>query len=337
MTSQSCESGTERCIEAIESIEGDIYVNVQGDEPMIKHQDLERLIDISLKNSNSICSMFYKEKNGETSESAVKVVCNSQNEALYFSRSQIPWGSEASNIHVGIYAFHKSLMNKIKVQKTPEELKSENLEQLAWIYHGEKIKMVECSNKPKGVNTYEEAIEVDKHIRISRIKAIALDVDGVMTDGTLLYSRQGEIVKEFNAKDGMALSVWQRKKLKITVISGKKSLALSKRIEDLGIFNSYLGVDDKVGAIQDFAEKENIKREEICYLGDDVNDIKAMQYCGIAFAVADAVDDVKAEADYILNRSGGRGAVRELVELLLEYKESSVMLEWLANPKSTRQ
>ena len=205
MTSQSCESGTERCIEAIESIEGDIYVNVQGDEPMIKHQDLERLIDISLRNSNSICSMFYKEKNGETSESAVKVVCNSQNEALYFSRSQIPWGSEASNIHVGIYAFHKSLMNKIKNQKTPEELKSENLEQLAWIYHGEKIKMVECSNKPKGVNTYEEAIEVDKHIRISRIKAIALDVDGVMTDGTLLYSRQGEIVKEFNAKDGMAL------------------------------------------------------------------------------------------------------------------------------------
>ena len=336
MTSESCNNGTDRCIEAIKSLEGDIFVNVQGDEPMIKHQDLEKLIDVSKREAKNIISMFYQTENEETNSSAVNVVLNKEGEALYFSRSKIPWGSKTSNIHVGIYAFHKTLIGKIKNLKTPKNLESENLEQLAWLYGGVRIRMVECTNKPRGVNTYEDAREVDRYLRMSGIKAIALDVDGVMTDGTLLYGKDGEIVKAFNAKDGMALNVWKKKQLTVAIISGKKSYGLKKRIDDLKIKDFYLGVDDKVSAIREFA-KNKLTTDEICYLGDDVNDILAMRTCGMSFAVADAVDDVKAEANQVLTRCGGHGAVRELVELLLEYKQSSVKLEWLADPINSTQ
>ena len=162
--------------------------------------------------------------------------------------------------------------------------------------------MVECTNKPRGVNTYEDAREVDRYLRMSGIKAIALDVDGVMTDGTLLYGKDGEIVKAFNAKDGMALNVWKKKQLTVAIISGKKSYGLKKRIDDLKIKDFYLGVDDKVSAIREFAKKNKLTTDEICYLGDDVNDILAMRTCGMSFAVADAVDDVKAEANQVLTK-----------------------------------
>ena len=152
---------------------------------------------------------------------------------------------------------------------------------------------------------------------LQKIKLLALDVDGVLTDGSIYISPAGEVFKGFNAKDGMGISCALRSGLQIAVITGRQSPIVERRCEELGITLLQQGVKDKRLALQQMAQELGLAREEIAYMGDDLNDIPAFKASGLNIVPADAAMEVLAVADIITKASGGRGAVREAITMIL--------------------
>lgn len=157
---------------------------------------------------------------------------------------------------------------------------------------------------------------------LQKIKLLALDVDGVLTDGSIYISPAGEVFKGFNAKDGMGISCALRSGLQIAVITGRQSPIVERRCEELGITLLHQGVKDKRLALQQMAQKLGLVREEIAYMGDDLNDIPAFKASGLNLVPADAAIEVMAVADIITKASGGRGAVREAITMILAAQDN---------------
>ena len=157
---------------------------------------------------------------------------------------------------------------------------------------------------------------------LQKIKLLALDVDGVLTDGSIYISPAGEVFKGFNAKDGMGISCALRSGLQIAVITGRQSPIVERRCEELGITLLQQGVKDKRLALQQMAQKLGLVREEIAYMGDDLNDIPAFKASGLNLVPADAAMEVMAVADIITKASGGRGAVREAITMILAAQDN---------------
>ena len=157
---------------------------------------------------------------------------------------------------------------------------------------------------------------------LQKIKLLALDVDGVLTDGSIYISPAGEVFKGFNAKDGMGISCALRSGLQIAVITGRQSPIVERRCEELGITLLQQGVKDKRLALQQMAQKLGLVREEIAYMGDDLNDIPAFKASGLNLVPADAAMEVLAVADIITKASGGRGAVREAITMILAAQDN---------------
>ena len=157
---------------------------------------------------------------------------------------------------------------------------------------------------------------------LQKIKLLALDVDGVLTDGSIYISPAGEVFKGFNAKDGMGISCALRSGLQIAVITGRQSPIVERRCEELGITLLQQGVKDKRLALQQMAQELGLVREEIAYMGDDLNDIPAFKASGLNFVPADAAMEVLAVADIITKASGGRGAVREAITMILAAQDN---------------
>ena len=157
---------------------------------------------------------------------------------------------------------------------------------------------------------------------LQKIKLLALDVDGVLTDGSIYISPAGEVFKGFNAKDGMGISCAMRSGLQIAVITGRQSPIVERRCEELGITLLQQGVKDKRLALQQMAQKLGLVREEIAYMGDDLNDIPAFKASGLNLVPADAAIEVMAVADIITKASGGRGAVREAITMILAAQDN---------------
>ena len=157
---------------------------------------------------------------------------------------------------------------------------------------------------------------------LQKIKLLALDVDGVLTDGSIYISPAGEVFKGFNAKDGMGISCALRSGLQIAVITGRQSPIVERRCEELGITLLQQGVKDKRLALQQMAQKLGLVREEISYMGDDLNDIPAFKASGLNLVPADAAIEVMAVADIITKASGGRGAVREAITMILAAQDN---------------
>ena len=157
---------------------------------------------------------------------------------------------------------------------------------------------------------------------LQKIKLLALDVDGVLTDGSIYISPAGEVFKGFNAKDGMGISCALRSGLQIAVITGRQSPIVERRCEELGITLLQQGVKDKRLALQQMAQKLGLVREESAYLGDDLNDIPAFKASGLNLVPADAAIEVMAVADIITKASGGRGAVREAITMILAAQDN---------------
>ena len=154
--------------------------------------------------------------------------------------------------------------------------------------------------------------------KLAKIKLLALDVDGVLTDGSINIGNEGELFKAFNAKDGLGISAALRNGLQIAIITGRKSAIIHKRAEELGITLLCEGVKNKFAELKRLQEALKLSQEEVAYMGDDLNDLPAFMASGLAFAPQDAVEEVKAEANIVLEHVGGRGAVREAVELILK-------------------
>ena len=157
---------------------------------------------------------------------------------------------------------------------------------------------------------------------LQKIKLLALDVDGVLTDGSIYISPAGEVFKGFNAKDGMGISCALRSGLQIAVITGRQSPIVERRCEELGITLLQQGVKDKRLALQQMAQELGLVREEIAYMGDDLNDIPAFKASGLNIVPADAAMEVLAVADIITKASGGRGAVREAITMILAAQDN---------------
>jgi len=166
------------------------------------------------------------------------------------------------------------------------------------------------------------SIEVDINERAAKIKMLLMDVDGVWTDSKLHYTvgPDGKVVetKAFNTQDGIALRWLSWKKIAAGVISGRNSLATEFRAKQLDVKYIYQGHIEKIPILEEIMAKEGIGLDEIAYVGDDLTDAIVMKRVGLAVAVANARPEVKAIAHLVTERSGGDGAIREVIELLLK-------------------
>jgi len=159
-------------------------------------------------------------------------------------------------------------------------------------------------------------------VDLSRIKLLLLDVDGVMTDGRIIYLNDGGEAKAFDVKDGHGLKLIQRAGIQVGIITGRQSGIVTRRAAELGIELVYQGAKDKMQPFMEILEKLGLKASEVAYVGDDLVDLPVMRLVGFSVTVADASDDIKPYVDLVTSRPGGRGAVREVCDFLL--KQSSL-------------
>lgn len=153
--------------------------------------------------------------------------------------------------------------------------------------------------------------------RLSAIKLVAFDVDGVFTDGRFYLSDAGIESKSFYTQDGFGIRQVIRAGIAVAVISGRKSGAVARRMTELGVPYIVQGCGDKVAALDEIVEQLSITTADCAYVGDDVPDLPALRHVGFSIAVANAVPQLREECDYTTSASGGFGAVREVCELLL--------------------
>lgn len=149
------------------------------------------------------------------------------------------------------------------------------------------------------------------------IVAVALDVDGVLTDGTFWWGAHGEEYKRFSFADVMGISLGRKAGIIFALISGENSPLLDRFASKMEITDVYAGCKDKVGALQAFVRKHNLELTQVCFMGDDVNDVPALELAGLAAAPASAQEAAKQKATFITQRNGGQGAVRELLDHLI--------------------
>lgn len=153
--------------------------------------------------------------------------------------------------------------------------------------------------------------------RAATIRLAVFDVDGVLTDGTLLIDAEGRESKRFHVHDGHGLKALLAAGIELAVISARESAAVSQRMRELGIRHVHQAERDKLGRLSELCRQQGVPLEQVCYCGDDVADLACMAVVGLACSVADATTAAKAAAHWISARNGGCGAVRELAELLL--------------------
>ena len=152
---------------------------------------------------------------------------------------------------------------------------------------------------------------------IARVKAFVFDVDGVMTDGGIIPTPDGDFIRRYYAKDGYAMAYAIREGYKICVISGGRGEMLRRRLEMLGVERMYLNCMDKITAIKEFMSDYDLAAEEVIYMGDDIPDLECMRLVGIPVCPADACMEVIEASRYVSEYNGGHGAVRDIVEQVL--------------------
>jgi 3-deoxy-D-manno-octulosonate 8-phosphate phosphatase (KDO 8-P phosphatase) len=153
--------------------------------------------------------------------------------------------------------------------------------------------------------------------RAAAIRLLVLDVDGVLTDGRITYAADGLEIKSFHVRDGSAIKFWRRTGGQVAIISGRVSRTVDIRAAELGIATVMQGAGDKVAALNHVLQSAGASASATCAVGDDVPDLSLLRTCGLAVAVADACPEVRAAAQYVTRTPGGRGAVREIIELLI--------------------
>ncbi len=153
--------------------------------------------------------------------------------------------------------------------------------------------------------------------RISRIRLVILDVDGVLTDGRLYYGADGEALKVFNTLDGHGMKMLAESGVALAIISGRASKALQQRAKDLDVSHVMMGVGDKAVAYRALLKKCKLAQGAVASIGDDVPDLPILLHCGFSAAVPAAPDEVKSRVDLVTTHAGGQGAVREFCEIIM--------------------
>lgn len=170
--------------------------------------------------------------------------------------------------------------------------------------------------------------------RLEKIRLLILDVDGVMTDGRIIYDDHGHETKAFDVKDGHGIKLLQRAGIRVGIITGRQSPVVDRRARELGIELVYQGAKDKLVPFREILGKTGLTVEQVAYVGDDFPDLPILRRVGFAATVADAVAEVKPHAHYVTQARGGRGAVREICDLLLKGTErwTDVTARYTADP-----
>ena len=317
LTNKFHKNGTARILEILDNIDSDFIINLQGDEPLLNPVDLSNLYE-TIKSSNSdIASICHEVDNLEAEDpSNVKVVFDVNQYALYFSRSKIPYGAETFYSHKGIYAFKKAALEKIKFLKTSFLGNFEDLEQLQWLENNISIKMLITKNKSIGVDTQNDLIKAENALLSNNIKALICDIDGTLTNGLVWYGDNGEELKSFNVKDGLAIKKLLSKGFKVGFISGRDSAPLRIRAKELGVeFVKFNQADKKKGCLELVSEMK-LDVKNLAYIGDDESDIPCCSLINYSFAVNDCHQDLKKIARFQLKKKGGEGVINEFIENL---------------------
>lgn len=158
----------------------------------------------------------------------------------------------------------------------------------------------------------------DLRARLAEVRVLVLDVDGVLTDGTLSYGAEGEVLKTFHVRDGLGIRLVLREGIAVAVITAKRSPMLLRRLADLGVEHVLDGREDKGVALGELAASLGVALDAIAFVGDDVLDLPALRRAGVSIAVADAHSLVRREVAWVTEERGGRGAVREVCDALLD-------------------
>ena len=161
---------------------------------------------------------------------------------------------------------------------------------------------------------------------LNHITTFIFDVDGVLTDGSIQVSTEGELLRTMNIKDGYALKTAQTEGYNVCIISGGKNEGVRKRLRDLGITNIFLGVQDKVEQLKEYFDVYDINADNVLYMGDDIPDLYPMQLVGLPCCPQDAAAEIKDISLYISHRKGGKGCVRDVIEQVLK-----VQGKWVKN------
>ena len=169
----------------------------------------------------------------------------------------------------------------------------------------------------------EEDMKIKEEAGMAKIKLLAMDVDGTLTDGRMFIGNDGEIMKAFNGKDGYGIAHFLPEMGVVPVIiTGRKSRIVEHRAAELHITEIHQGKSPKLPVLQEIAEKYGASPEECAFIGDDLNDAACLRFCGFTGCPSDAVDEVKAMVDYVCVKEGGRGAVREFIEEIRRRNEA---------------
>ncbi|MAP04977.1 MAG: phenylphosphate carboxylase subunit delta [Halieaceae bacterium] len=156
----------------------------------------------------------------------------------------------------------------------------------------------------------------------ANIRLLVMDVDGVMTDGKITYTSDGQELKSFNIKDGLGIKRAQASGIETAIITGRTSPIVERRARELGIAHLVQGREDKLAALSDLVGQLNLSLDQVAYIGDDLPDLTAIESVKLGACPADAATEVKSKANWVSTRSGGDGCVRELCDLLVSHKSS---------------
>jgi len=157
-----------------------------------------------------------------------------------------------------------------------------------------------------------------KHIRL-----FATDVDGVLTDAGMYYSESGEELKKFNTRDGMGIKLLQKAGLITALVTQERTKLVARRGEKLMIPEVHQGVMDKLSVVREMAERHGVSMDQVAYMGDDINDLSTLKAVGFSATPADGLPQILAAVDYVCTKKGGEGAVREIVEMILQAQHKS--------------
>ncbi len=153
-----------------------------------------------------------------------------------------------------------------------------------------------------------------------QIKLVISDVDGVLTDGGMFYSEKGEILKKFNTRDGMAVELLRNEKIPVILITREKSKIVLSRAKKLLIKEIFVGIKKKELLLPKICKKYKIKKDNIAYIGDDVNDLNIMKEIGFSASPKDAIELIRKKSDYVCRSRGGEGVLREISELIISFR-----------------
>lgn len=333
MTSPDHPSGTDRLAEVMAQVPADIYVNLQGDEPLVRPQDVQRLVEgMCADTSVAVGTLCHPLDATEAlNPNTVKVVLADNGDALYFSRAPIPYPRDAQEAtylkHVGVYAYRREVLARYASLPQPMTEKAEKLEQLRLLAAGLRIRAFIVEPTGPGVDTPEclervRALMAGNTLPVpptlADVRLVITDVDGVLTDGGLFYDATGECMKRFHVRDGLGMKLLEENGVRVAVLSGRDSATLRKRVQDLGVGLSQFGVKDKAAACRELMAQAGVTAAQTVCIGDDSIDLPAFTACGLSYAVADAPLYVQRAVTAVLTTKGGFGAFRELADAILQ-------------------